>query len=443
MEPDSIVQSRFKALFRSLFEESISGISNRPSAYQIYTESFNLPQNQIDELFKPSEEPDLYVAGNKYVDAFEARDRFLESIDEFKNPENNPHQQFEAKAKALKEFNLAMETFYKYGVNQIDIFFDENRSYGDRMLAYRRWSRMQETMLDMYEKLPQLGIDKPKEIIKDIELANTIVRDLAIDAITRSSSAVAFHKEIRTEVAAEVILHSIKRINPTSEDTGSSLLMRGGTIILSELKKDEANNRTYNCTRVVPATIATMFGSKVKALGALDDKLRDEAIRVNWKNAYESTYSGTFRNVRDLGELFNALEKSSPGTVGVMFNGWRGEKFTHVSVAANIEGVPCIVEGQSASVITRNPRTNEFIKHKYNPKTKKIEESKVDPASFEDIRFLEVSRAKDITEHDRAVSVSESLHSNFFDQQRWQQSSPKASSHAQGKIVIPPQPLGR
>lgn len=379
-----------------------------------------------------------------FTKAAESRDAFLAYYRELKNGGHSPARDRELRNLARDSAVEALQGFHDHGSIHINKFYDRNVPYKERLLAYRRWTRTIDHLQDIYAKLPGVLGDRFLNETKAAEDAQVQIRADAIAELVITDPAVVYAQEqlniqqntyaqgvldstlrdARSRITAEVILHSIKTINPASADPNAfenqaihpvALLQDsgGGTIDIGGLKKYPANNRTYNCARVVPATVGVMFGAKLKAVAALDDREADSDIRAEWANAYEKVYGGKFSSADSLDQLFDVVQACPPGTTGIIYNAWTGTRGAHVSVVSNVGGVACMVEGQTSRVMVRNPFTRQFESHSLGPSGVVVQP--YDPKMLTNIKFLTVQPEVSLTEHDRAKAVIEELHKPFFE----------------------------
>ncbi len=370
------------------------------------------------------------------------RDIFIKLCRDFKDGPHSSVRETELRNQIREAAVNALQGFHDHGNVHIQKFYDRNLSVRERSLAYRRWTRTIDYAMDIYAKLPPITGDNFVQLIKDAEDAQVQVRTDAISELINCDPRITFTQEqfqlgyynqdtldralseTRVRITAEMMLHSIKTINPQrtnpeaweNREISPFELIKdsgGGTIDIGGLSSYSANNTTYNCTRVVPATVGVVFGAKLKAVAAIDDREADKDIRAEWMHSYESAYGGKFSPVRNFYELYDALEASPPGTTGIIYNSWAGTVGAHVSVVANIGGVPCMVEGQTATMIMRNPQTRQFEAHSLDQN--KVIISPYDPKSLLNIKVLMVEPEKVLTEHQRATKVIEKLHEKFFE----------------------------
>ena len=377
-----------------------------------------------------------------FTEASSSRDKFIKIYREIQKGGHTAEKDRELRQQAIYAAVSALQGFHDHGSIHIKKFYDRDIPFNERMLAYRRWTRTLDNTIDIYAKLPHVLGDNFFELTKQAEDAQVQIRSDAIEELTLCDPIYAkaysdynigsltaeqvntAHESAKTRITAEVLLHSIKRVNPkrTRQNDEFEVLeyqfpddSDGGTIGVGKPLKHTANNRTYNCSRVVPATIAVVFGARAKAEAAIDDKQIDRDIRTQWLDSYQSVYGGKFSQISSLNKLFDKIKASPPGTTGIIYNAWVGTDGAHVSVVSNVGGIPCMIEGQTSAVITRNPRTGKFESFSRSLDDKTVLTSNYDPHSLTNIKYLEVQPEATFTELDRARKVTAKLHENYFE----------------------------
>ena len=211
----------------------------------------------------------------------------------------------------------------------------------------------------------------------------------------------------RIDITARIVLESIRDVNPRPEHHENPQSVSGGTINV-DLKGEQASNRYYNCTRVVPATLATLLGGKARAMPALDDQNVDMSMRFMWKTSYEEVYGGSFEPLDSLQHLFGRLQHSPVSELGIIQYGNPGHTSGHVAVSGKIGGIVCVIDAQDASIVTEDS-PGQFRRRVLMPNGE-IENYPYDPGRMHHPHYLHVERDIERTEFERGREVTEALH---------------------------------
>lgn len=438
-------------LFLQVFPDAVvSGVWKPVTARTIDSvrRTFTGSPNRKYKTSRHDKDLNVFAEATQLRDEFRAQHRALVNTRLSADQERNLREA--TKTSAIE----ALQSYHRAGTVQIERFFDRSLPYNERVLAFRRATRIIDHTLDIYAKLPNVTGENFRTHARNAELLQSGFREQGIKELTNcdprvqkalspdtwwanASEGLKEIAAVRGAITADIMLHSIKRVNPRGPQ--GEEIDDGGTIDFSSVLREEANNREYNCTRVVPATIGVVFGGKVKALAAHDDMVKDIPMQTDALAAYENVYGGKFRNVTDIHQLFNALERSPEGTVGIIHHDYDNERFSHVSVACNIAGVACIVEGQSSTVIVRNPQTNSFNAYS-RVGNGSLQIRSWNPSHHTNFSFLEVHKAVEKTEFERAHAVSAQLHDRYIKLGTSPRQTPLAAPKKQWHVPPPPPP---
>ena len=361
-----------------------------------------------------------------------------------KECKETPHVSDELRDEALRSITFALRASLQYAQVRLKDVFDESMSESKRRSAYIEVRSALDFSSDALHRIrtrPEfegtLDLSQKDECFRSIkaceqmqrQLFTSVVDQLVVHRIssgTISEGGISLDFQERSDrnridIVTRIILEVIRDVNPRPEHHPKPHDVSDGTIDVDQ-RGESASDRSENCTRVVPATIATLWGSKAVAAAGLDDTMFDEIIIQHWERIYQEQYGGSFESLPRAEHLFARLQFSPNDHLGVLYYEHNRvvldeqERFirpAHVTVAGKIGGVVCIIEGQTASIITQDP-AGHFQQHSLDSEGN-IHVSRVDSEDMRNPRYLPVKKVTDCTEFERGSDVTAAFHERIPD----------------------------
>lgn len=318
---------------------------------------------------------------------------------------NSPTRDLSAYSPSIASATLdfALNDFKKAYPFLVKELFDRNRKPQDRLQAHEQICKLLDSTynaLRKYAEVTKLNFD---DEIKAFEKYRSDFRSVVIQE---------FEQSFTEDYFAKILLNEISGINDEralSQDDFEDLADM--TMLGSDLLDGPANNRTQNCTRTSLTTMAAMFGSKSQAPGGYDDVELDKHLRIVHHDAFAEMALVPWQNAESFDIMFGILKGSPENSFNFLRYGYKDQKLGHITVAANINGRPCIIEGQNNSVIFQNDDGSYTrAQSKVINGKSTLEYRDYDPSNIVHPIFLPIDRNEYATEFNRANAVMEKLY---------------------------------
>ena len=304
---------------------------------------------------------------------------------------------------AAGSLEFAINDFKKAYPHLIKQLFDRAQKPQDRLLTHSQICNLFDSTynaLRKYQEVTRVNFDNE---IKAFEKYRSDFRSVVVQE---------FEQCYTEDYFSTLMLNEIDGIN---DDKGMSQEEFEDLADLTTLGGDNlqgpANNRTENCTRTSLTTMAAMLGSKSQAPGGYDDVQLDKYLRIAHHEVFQDMSYVPWQDGASLDATFAMLQYSEENSFNFLRYGYKDKNMGHITVAANINGRPCIIEGQTNSVITQN-KDGSFTRAQGEMVDGKMRltYSDFDASRIVHPIFLAIQRNDYGTEFDRASIVMKKLY---------------------------------
>ena len=318
---------------------------------------------------------------------------------------NSPTRDLSAYSPTVAAASLAFafNDFKKAYPHLIKQLFDRTQKPQDRILAHSQICNLFDSSYNALRKYQEVTGLRFDDEIRAFEKYRSDFRSVVVQEFEQCYTEDYFSILMLNEIDGS---NDEKGISQEEFEDLADLTTLGGDYL-----QGPANNRTENCTRTSLTTMAAMLGSKSQAPAGYDDVELDKYLRIAHHEVFQKMSYVPWQDGGSLDATFAMLQYSEENSFNFLRYGYKDKYVGHITVGANINGRPCIIEGQTNSIITQN-RDGSFLRAQGEmvDGRMRMTYSKFDASHIVHPIFLVIQRNDYGTEFDRASLVMKKLY---------------------------------